>query len=199
MTIQIRLASPADASQIREIYAPIVLNTPTSFEYVVPEIEDITARITKTLQQYPWLVCDIGGQVAGYTYASSFRSRQAYQWTTEVTAYIHPKFHRRGIGRGLYTSLFAILRQQGYFNAISIITVPNDASIGLHETMGFEKIGVFENMGYKFKEWHSTGWWQLELCPMPNNPQSPTPITELTKRQNFANLLSNGQHLIRIA
>lgn len=196
MTITIRLALPADAPQIREIYAPIVLDTPTSFEYVVPEIAHITDRIIKTLQQYPWLVCDIDGQVAGYTYASSFRSREAYQWTTEVTAYIHPKFHRRGIGRGLYTSLFAILREQGYFNAISIITLPNDASVGLHEAMGFEKIGVFENMGYKFDKWHSTGWWQLELCSMPNNLQSPTPITELAEQDHFKDLLQAGHHRI---
>ena len=197
MTIQIRLASMADASQIRDIYAPIVRETPTSFEYDVPTVSDIEERITKALHQYPWLVCDINGQIAGYTYGSSFRPRTAYQWTTEVTAYIHSEFHRRGIGRGLYTSLFTILREQGYVNAVSVITVPNDASIGLHESMGFEKIGVFMNMGYKFEGWHSTGWWQLELCPMPSNPQPPTSITELSKQPHFGDLLQSGCNLIR--
>lgn len=197
MTIQIRLASSADAPQIREIYAPIVRDTPTSFEYLVPEIEDIAGRITNTRQQYPWLVCDIGGQIAGYAYGSSFRSRTAYQWTTEVTAYIHPQFHRRGIGRGLYTSLFAILREQGYFNAVSVITLPNDASVGLHATMGFIKIGVFENMGYKHERWHHTGWWQLELCPMPTDPQPPIPITKLAKQESFSNIINSGLPLIR--
>lgn len=196
--MQIRLVTPTDASQILDIYAPIVRETSTSFEYDVPTVDEIAGRITKTLQQYPWLVCEIDGIVAGYTYGSSFRSRTAYQWTTEVTAYIHPQFHRRGIGRGLYTSLFAILGEQGYFNAVSVITVPNDASVGLHETLGFEKIGVFMNMGYKNDNWHSTGWWQLELCPMPTNPKPPLSISQLAQRTNFPDLLNAGQHLIRV-
>ena len=144
MTIQIRLATSDDAPQIQAIYAPIVRDTFISFEKVVPTVDEIAGRITKTLQQYPYLVCDIDGQIAGYAYASSFRSREAYQWTAEVTAYIHPDFHRRGIGHGLYTSLFAILREQGYFNAVSVIALPNPASVGLHEAMGFQKIGVFK-------------------------------------------------------
>jgi len=195
--MEIRLVSPSDATQIREIYAPIVRETATSFEYDVPTVGEIAGRITKTLQQYPWIVCEIDGKVAGYTYGSSFRSRTAYQWTTEVTAYIHPKFHRRGIGRGLYTSLFAILRKQGYFNAISVITLPNDASVGLHESLGFEKIGVFMNMGYKHEDWHHTGWWQLELCPMQVNPSPPLAISQLAQQSNFPDLLKTGQHLIK--
>jgi L-amino acid N-acyltransferase YncA len=197
MTTEIRLVTLDDAPQILDIYAPVVRETPTSFEYVVPEIQDIEGRITKTLQQYPWMVCEIDGQIAGYAYASTFRSRTAYQWTTEVTAYVHPNYHRRGLGRSLYTSLFAILREQGYFNAMSVITLPNDASVGLHETMGFEKIGVFMNMGYKLEGWHSTGWWQLELRPMPINPSPPLSITDLATQPDFPDLLSSGHHHIR--
>ena len=195
--MQIRLVRPSDAQQIRDIYAPIVRETPISFEYDVPEIDEIASRINKTLQQYPWLVCEIEGQIAGYAYASSFRTRTAYQWTNEVTAYIHPDYHRRGIGRALYTSLFAILQAQGYFNTVSVIALPNDASVGLHESMGFQKIGVFINMGYKLERWHDTGWWQLELCPMPINPQPPIAITELAQQENFPDLLKTGQSLIR--
>lgn len=195
--MQIRLVSPTDAPQIHDIYAPIVRETPISFEYIVPEIDEIAGRITKTLQQYPWIVCEIDGQIAGYAYGSAFRSRTAYQWTTEVTAYIHPAFQRHGIGRGLYTSLFAILREQGYFNAVSVIALPNDASIGLHESMGFTKIGTFMNMGYKLEGWHNTGWWQLALCAMPTHPQAPIPIDELAKQFNFTDLLKTGQSLIR--
>jgi len=197
MTIQIRLASTTDASQILDIYAPIVQHTPTSFEQIVPEVDDIAGRITKTLQQYPWLVCEIDGQIAGYAYGSAFRSRAAYQWTTEVTSYVHPDYHRRGIGRGLYASLFAILREQGYCNAVSVITVPNDASVGLHEAMGFEPIGMFRNMGYKLARWHDTGWWQLALRPMPDQPQPPIPLGDFTLQPNFPGLLIAGQSLIR--
>lgn len=199
MTAYIRLATTDDATQIQAIYAPIVRDTFISFEEIIPTIDDIAGRINKTLQQYPWLICEIDGQVAGYAYGSSFRSRAAYQWTTEVTAYIHKDFQRRGIGRALYTSLFAILKEQGYCNVVSVIALPNDASVGLHESMGFETIGIFKNMGYKLEDWHDTGWWQLELRPMPTHPTPPVPIQQLSSNPDFDTWLASGHHFIREA
>lgn len=197
MTTQIRLATPNDAAQIQAIYAPIVQDTFISFEQVIPNPQEIASRIEKTLQQYPYLVCDIDGQIAGYAYGSAFRTRAAYQWTTEVTVYTHPDFHRRGIGRGIYTSLFTVLREQGYCNAVSVIALPNNASVGLHESMGFEKIGVFKNMGYKLDDWWDTGWWQLELRPMPANPTPPTSIQSAKDSPEFTQWLSHGYEFIR--
>ena len=197
MIVHIRLASTADAPQIQVIYAPIVRDTYISFEQVIPDADEVAGRISKTLTQYPYLVCEVDGQIAGYCYGSSFRSRAAYQWTTEVTVYVHPDFQRRGIARGLYTSLFAILREQGYCNAVGVITVPNDGSVGLHESMGFEKIGVFHNIGYKLNTWQDTGWWQLELRPMPENPTPPISIAEFATYDQFEELLMSGTSLIR--
>jgi phosphinothricin acetyltransferase len=190
---QIRLATRDDAHHIQAIYAPIVQSTHISFEQVVPDVAEIERRIDATLAQYPYLVCDINGQVAGYCYASSFRSRAAYQWTTETTVYMHPAYHSRGIAKMLYTTLLNVLRGQGYMNAVSVIALPNEASVQFHEALGFKKIGVFENMGYKAGNWRDTGWWQCELRPMPSNPSPPTPITTYCQTSDFAAMLDNAK------
>lgn len=198
MSISIRLASTADAAQICEIYRPIVRGTAISFEQAAPDVQEIAARTTQTLEQHPWLVCDINRRIAGYAYGSSFRSRYAYQWTVETTVYVHSDYQRRGIARALYTSLVAILRQQGYCNAVGVIALPNDASVRVHEAIGFRKIGVFENMGYKLGKWHDTGWWQLELRPMPAQPQPPRPVMALAQQADFKALLRAGLPLVKI-
>jgi len=197
MTAKIRLAVATDAEQIQTIYAPIVRDTFISFEQVIPEATEIERRIRTTLAQYPYLVCDIDGRIAGYCYASAFRPREAYQWTTETTVYVHPEFHRRGIASALYTALLEVLRGQGYLNAVGVIALPNEASVSLHENFGFEPIGVFKNMGYKRNGWRDTGWWQLELNPMPPEPKTPIPIGEYSQTSNFELHLEQGQSLTR--
>lgn len=192
MNAVIRLATAADAGAIQQIYRPIVRHTHVSFETVEPDIAEIKARIDKTLAQYPWLVCEINGRLAGYAYASAFRARYAYQWTTETTVYVHPDFQRRGISRALYHSLIAILRAQGFCNAVGVIALPNEGSIRAHEAVGFRKIGVFENVGFKAGDWRNTGWWQLELRPMPTEPQPPRAIGDLAQEDDFSELLHAG-------
>ena len=196
MNAIIRLATPSDAADIHQVYAPIVSQTHISFELSVPNIDEIAARISKTLAQYPWLVCEINGRLAGYAYAGAFRARHAYQWTTETTVYVHSAFQRRGVSRGLYRSLLAILRAQGYCNAVGVIALPNEGSIRAHEAAGFRKIGVFENVGFKAGNWRHTGWWQLELRPMPEAPQPPRPIGELAREAQFPELVQSGTTLI---
>ncbi|MYD08976.1 MAG: N-acetyltransferase family protein [Chloroflexi bacterium] len=196
MNADIRLATTADAAAIHQIYAPIVRETHISFELSVPDVAEIAARIRQTRAQYPWLVCEIDGRLAGYAYASVFRARRAYQWTTETTVYVHPDFQRRGVSRALYRSLIAVLRAQGYCNAVGVIALPNEASIRAHEAAGFRKIGVFENVGFKAGNWRHTGWWQLELRPMPEAPPPPQPIAELAREARFAALLQSGLHLL---
>ena len=198
MSIDIRLASAADAPQIYEIYRPIVRDTAISFERVAPAPDEIAARISKTLEQYPWLVCDINRRIAGYAYASLFRSRPAYQWTVETTVYVHTKHQRRGIARALYASLAAILREQGCCNAIGVIALPNPGSVRAHEAAGFRKIGVIENAGYKLGKWHDTGWWQLELRPMPPQPSPPRPIMSLAQADDFTTLLRAGLPFVKV-
>lgn len=190
----IRLAEPADAAAIQQIYAPIVRDTHISFELSVPVVREIAARISQTLAQYPWLVCEIDGWLAGYAYASAFRARQAYQWTTETTVYVRPDFQRRGVSRALYCSLAAVLRAQGYCNAVGVIALPNEGSVRAHEAVGFRKIGIFENVGFKAGHWRHTGWWQLALRPMPAAPPPPRPISELAQEARFTKLLQAGIH-----
>lgn len=198
MSAKFRLANANDATQILSIYAPIVENTFISFEEIIPSVTDIESRINKTLHQYPYLVCEIDGQVAGYAYASAFRSRAAYQWVTETTIYVNSNFYRRGIATTLYTTLMNVLREQGYLNVVGVIALPNEASVNLHERLGFEKIGVFANMGYKINGWRDTGWWQLELKPMPDNPIPPRSIQDFRKLPIFATLLEQGQSKIKL-
>lgn len=93
--------------------------------------------------------------------------------------YVHPDGHRRGIARRLYTRLFDLLRQQGYVNAYAGITLPNPASEAFHRSMGFEPVGIYENVGYKFGEWHSVGWFALTLQPHSPNPLPPVSVTTL--------------------
>ena len=192
MSVIIRLANSADAEQVCEIYAPIVRDTHISFEQDIPDATEMAARIAKTLPRYPWLVCDIDGRIAGYAYASPFRLRNAYQWTVETTVYVREEYQRRGVSRALYTSLIEVLRAQGFCNAIGVIALPNDASIRAHEAVGFRKIGVLQNMGFKADAWHDTGWWQLELRPMPDQPRRPLPLTSLIELGLLDRLLAAG-------
>lgn len=197
MSAFIRLADRSDAAAIQRIYRPIARDTHISFELSVPDVAEIKARIIKTLDQYPWLVCEIEEQLAGYAYASAFRSRLAYQWTTETTVYVDPGFQRRGVARALYESLIAVLRAQGYCSAVGVIALPNAGSIRAHEAIGFRKIGVFKHAGFKAGRWRDTGWWQLELRQMPESPQPPRTISDVAKDAEFAGLLAAGLPFIR--
>lgn len=197
MIAVIRLATSADAADIHQIYRPIVQNTHISFEQMAPTVHEIADRVEKALKQYPWLVCEINGRLAGYAYASAFRVRAAYQWTAETTVYIHADFQRRGVSRALYSSLLAILRKQGYCSAVGVIALPNEGSIRAHESVGFRKVGVFRNVGHKAGAWRDTGWWQLELRQPPEKPRAPLSIRQLATEDRFKDLLQSGLRYIR--
>ena len=169
----IRVATLEDAPAIAAIYAPIVRETTISFELEAPSAEQMRARIEKTLQRLPWLVSiDGGGLVEGYVYASVHRDRPAYQWSVDVTAYVRADARRTGVGRRLYLALFDELRGLGYCQAFAGIALPNAASVGLHEALGFTPIGVYRNVGYKLGQWRDVGWWQKPL-QSPDPPSAP--------------------------
>lgn len=182
---KMRLANEGDVERILAIYAPFVTDTVVSFETVVPSLESFRERFNEICKTYPWLVYEVDGIIAGYAYASSHRSRCAYGWSADVTVYVDPKFQRMNIGRSLYSHLFEILRQQGFYNALAGIALPNPGSIGLHEAMGFTKVGVYKNIGYKHSMWHDVVWYQLEL-KSGGVPCDPTPITKLGLRSGNA-------------
>jgi phosphinothricin acetyltransferase len=164
---RIRNIEVSDAPAVRDIYAPFVSDSATSFEVVPPDVSEVERRITDLRARYPWLVFESDGKVLGFAYASSHRARSAYQWDVDVSVYIDSDSQRHGIGRALYTALFALLRRLGYFNAYAGISLPNPASVGLHESLGFTPIGIFERTGFKFGQWHDVVWLQLRLLEDP--------------------------------
>lgn len=178
-----RVATLEDAAGILEIYAPIVRETVISFELEPPTLEEMSDRIAKILKGHPWLIYEEDGKVAGYAYASKQRERAAYQWNTEVSVYVHPDHRRKGLARQLYTKLFEILRQQGFYNAYAGITLPNLASVEAHEAVGFQALTIMEETGYKFGKWHDVGWWQLALQPKAAEPTPPVAFEKLAANE----------------
>lgn len=174
-----RFASRDDAAAVAAIYAPYVRDTAVTFETEAPDADEFAQRIAKIGTAYPWLLAELDGRIVGYAYATEYRTRRAYRWSTEVTVYLAAGTQRRGIGRGLYARLFDLLRAQGYVNAYGVVTLPNAASVGLHEAMGFTSIGLYPHVGYKHGAWHDVGWWQLTLREPPLPPQEPIAFADL--------------------
>jgi phosphinothricin acetyltransferase len=140
-----------------------VIEGVASLEERAPSPAEMAARIKTTSAVYPWLIAELDGEPVGYAYATEHRGRSAYRWSADTTVYVAPHHHRRGVGRALYEALFELLTAQGLYAACAGITLPNDASVGLHEAIGFELVGVYRAIGYKHGQWHSVGWWQAQL------------------------------------
>src|SRR5215831_7404797 len=194
---RIRFADESDAAVIAEIYRPIVESTAISFETVAPERDEMARRIVETTRGHPWLVCEITDRLAGYAYATKHRVRSAYRWSVDTSVYVDARCRQGGVGRGLYMSLFGILAAQGYFNAYAGIALPNAASVGLHEAVGFRKIGVYARVGYKFGEWRDVGWWQLELRAYEESPAEPLTLAEVRVLPEWNALLARGERSVR--
>src|SRR5881392_31037 len=182
MTFSIRLARAADSTAVADIYRPAVTERATSFELEPPDATEMRQRIVACLERMPWLVAEDDGNVVGYAYASPHRTRLAYQWSVEVSAYVDERAQRRGVGRGLYEALFRVLVLQGFRNAYAGITLPNAASEGFHRRLGFTRVGVFRDIGFKHGEWHSVGWLERALVPGDDTPPAPPiPLTVLAQ------------------
>jgi phosphinothricin acetyltransferase len=177
--VHLRFACAGDAAGMAAIYAPHVVESAISFEAVPPTAEMMCERISATLSQLPWLVCERGRELLGYAYASPHSERAAYRWSLNASVYIAAGCRRQGIGRALYTSLFALARLGGYYSVHAGVTLPNAASVGLHESLGFVPVGIYRAVGFKLGAWHDVGWWQLELRPRNSSPAPPVAIPEL--------------------
>jgi L-amino acid N-acyltransferase YncA len=172
-TPAIRLAREDDAAAVARIYAPSITDRAISFEATPPDAAELAARIRRVAAYAPWLVCEAAGDVWGYAYASHHRERAAYRWAIDVSVYIAARYHRRGVGRALYTSLLALVRLQGFYTAHAGIALPNSASVGLHESLGFTPTGVYRAVGFTLGSWHDVGWWQLALRAPSDKPAEP--------------------------
>jgi L-amino acid N-acyltransferase YncA len=193
----IRIATTDDSESILKIYAPYIENTSYTFETEVPTIDSFKKRIASYLQNWPWLVCEIDGVIAGYAYGARHRERVAYQWSLESSVYIHDDYQRRGVARALYTALINILRLQGFRNLYAVINLPNDKSVSFHENLGFEYFATYKNVGYKLGRWKNVGWWQLQLNEYSMEPRSPVKFSEI-KMKEIGNILEISESLLRL-
>lgn len=193
MVSTIRLATQQDAQAITAIYTPIVEETHISFETVAPSIDEMAGRIRKKVEQLPWLVCEHDGDIVGYTYASPHSTRSAYQWSVDTSVYVDKQWRKRGIARGLYKSLFELLRLQGIYTAYAVIALPNPPSVEFHESFGFERIGVYERVGFKNGDWHDVGHWEVTVQPHDASPSPPTPIDDLRDSDDCATAVATGE------
>jgi phosphinothricin acetyltransferase len=178
--VRLRAATVEDAAAIAGIYAPYVTESVVSFETTPPDASEMRARIDGGGDLYPWIVA-IGpeGKVAGYAYAAAFRPRAAYRYAVETSVYVERAAQRRGLGRKLYEALLQRLEAQGYAQAIASISLPNDASVRLHEALGFAVAGVYRQVGYKMGGWHDVGLWQRALAPATDPPAEPKRLSEI--------------------
>lgn len=198
MAAFIRIATPEDAPALQAIYGPIVETTIISFETEPPTVAEMAGRIKKTLDFFPYLVCEYNGEVIGYVYASKHRERAAYQWAVDVTAYVREDYRGKGVGKALYTALKAMLAGQGFYHAYAGIALPNAASVGLHEAVGFKPLGVYHQVGYKLDNWHDVGWWELQLQPLDLPPRPLQPFPEFIKTAGAEAALQKGTALLRL-
>jgi L-amino acid N-acyltransferase YncA len=166
-TVIIRPADVVDAPAMLAIYRPYVEGSAVSFEQEVPSVEEYSARVRKYLEAWAGVVAEVDGQVLGYAYGSAHRERAAYKWSVETTVYVAQGVQRSGIGRSLYAALLPALAQAGYCNAYAGIALPNAASVGLHHAAGFNPIGTFPRVGYKFDQWWDVAWFHLVLQDAP--------------------------------
>ena len=169
--LRIRDADPnRDADACAEIYAPHVKGSAVSFEERAPDAAEMAARIERYCASHAWLVAEGEGRVVGYAYATAFNQRPAYRWSASVSVYVADDARGAGVGRALYEALFERLRERSFRMACAGITLPNDASVGLHESLGFEQTGLNREIGWKQGAWRDVGWFQLELAPPGEGP-----------------------------
>ncbi len=180
MAVLIRLASEADATAVAAIYRPYVEDSRISFEEAAPDPAEMARRIKGDVPGFhPWFVAEEDGRLLGYAASSRFRTRPAYRWTVETGIYLAADAHGRGIGKSLLATLLNMLERQGYVAAIGAIALPNEASVALHEKLGFFHTGTYRRVGFKAGEWLDVGLWQKELAQRGAEPAEPRPYSEL--------------------
>jgi L-amino acid N-acyltransferase YncA len=160
----LRTASAADAAAVAAIYNPFILETTVTFEEEPISVTALEERMAAVLQSgFPWLIAEEEGRVIGYAYGKLWHPRSAYRFTAESSVYLPASEQGRGTGVALYRELLLQLKAQGIRNVLGCITLPNDPSVRLHEKLGFQKIGHFPGVGFKFGQWQDVGFWQLRL------------------------------------
>jgi len=174
--MKVRAATVGDAAACAAIYAPYVTDTAITFELEPPTAEQMAERIAAAERSHAWLVLEDledGGRVVGYAYGGPFKARAAYRWSCEVSIYLETGRRRTGGGRLLYEALFGRLSERGYRTAVAGMTLPNEASAGLHRALGFEPVGTYRRIGWKHGRWHDVAWMQRTLTEAADPPAEP--------------------------
>jgi phosphinothricin acetyltransferase len=171
--MHVRSATERDAAVCAAIYAPYVLDTAITFETDPPSVAEMARRIAAACNTHAWLVVEDEGGVFGYACGGPFHARAAYRWACEVSVYLERGRRRTGAGRALYTELLSRLTERGFRVAVGGMTLPNDASVGLHRAMGFEPVGIYRRIGYKHGAWHDVAWTQRILAAGDDPPPEP--------------------------
>ena len=187
----IRFAATDDVAQMLAIYTPYVENTTFSFEYTPPSYETFLTRFTKYTAQLPWLVWEEGGKVLGYAYGSLPFERAAYAWCAEVSVYLAPHAHGRGIGRKLYAVLEEILWRQGYRKIYALVTSENTGSLAFHQKVGYRFCAEFSNCGFKFGRWLGVTWLEKQSNTVEIPSGFPVPWSSIVKNdEDWQNILA---------
>ena len=173
----VRPARADDAPAIAALYAPFVDGSGISFEDSAPDGAEMASRMAACGETHPWLVAEAEGELAGYAYASPFRARRGYRFTAETSVYVRSALQGAGVGAALYRPLIETLVAQGFTQAIAAISLPNEASVRLHERFGFERCGVYRQVGWKLDQWWDVGLWQRRLAEARTPPREPLPWT----------------------
>lgn len=177
--LRLRPARAEDAAALLAIYRPYVEHTDISFEFTAPDVSEFAGRIARISAEYPYLVCEMDGAPVGYAYAHRHMDRAAYDWNVETTIYLSEAARGHGIGSTLYRALLAALRMQNIRAAYACITSSNERSVRLHEKLGFQTVGVFENAGWKAGAWHDITWMRCVLAPYEGTPAPVIPFPAL--------------------
>lgn len=167
----------SDAAAIAAIYRPYVERSHFTFEEAAPDADQMAARMANPI--HPWLAAEVEDRVVGYASSSAVRDRAAYRWSVETGIYLAPEAQGRGLGWQLLAAQLDLLKRQGFVTAIAGIAVPNDASVALHEKLGFTLAGIERGVGFKLGRWIDVGRWQRDLAPRTPQPSPPLPFQEV--------------------
>jgi L-amino acid N-acyltransferase YncA len=171
--LKVRDASELDAEACAAIYAHYVTDTAITFETNPPPPAEMATRIATAVRAHAWVVLEDDGRVVGYAYGGPYKARAAYRWSCEVSVYLEPGRRRTGAGRALYDALLARLADRGFRTAVAGMTLPNEASVGLHRAMGFEPVGTYRRIGWKHGTWHDVAWAQRAIAAGQDPPAEP--------------------------
>ncbi len=180
--VSVRFVQNNDAKGLIEIYAPYVTETPITCECEVPSVQEFQDRIQKISKTFPYVVCEIDGELVGYSYASLHKERAAYRWDSDATVYVSSNYHRNKIGTALYNCMLELNKLQGFYNIYAVVTTANEGSIKFHEAFGFVPMGTYTNTAFKLGKWHNITVMEKKLKEYDLEPKETLSIKDIDSK-----------------